>query len=292
MNKEYNLSYVLSTYNKFPFVQVTLPYLINACKEDEEIVVVDGGSNDGTSAYLQKLFEEGKIHQFISEKDHGEGHGYNKSFLKTRGELIKIVSDDDAYYFEGIEQCKKFMLGHPEIEVLGADGFAVNNSLQKNEFSQRYDIERFKKWQVNKKPFIFCGLSMMFRRDALPVIGFVNSNYIITDFEYTLRITSGKAKIAWYTGLVYVNIINAQSNSGTQWRRMETEREKLEQLYFNKRILIPFQTKDKVKNIFRPLKKKLFPQKMIEPVNYFEIYQQSMQYLIEGNKGIKHEYLY
>jgi glycosyltransferase involved in cell wall biosynthesis len=273
-------------------VQVTLPYLINACKEDEEIVVVDGGSNDGTSAYLQKLFEEGKIHQFISEKDHGEGHGYNKSFLKTRGELIKIVSDDDAYYFEGIEQCKKFMLGHPEIEVLGADGFAVNNSLQKNEFSQRYDIERFKKWQGNKKPFIFCGLSMMFRRDALPVIGLVNNNFIITDFEYTLRITSGKAKIAWYTGLVYVNIINAQSNSGTQWRRMEMEREKLEQLYFNKRILIPFQTKDKVKNIFRPLKKKLFPQKMIEPVNYFEIYQQSMQYLIEGNKGIKHDYLY
>lgn len=290
--EEKNLSYVLTTFNKLSYLKTTLPDLINACGGDEEIVVYDGGSSDGSKEYLQKLFDEGKIHQYVSEKDYGEANGYNKAMLQAKGKIIKIISDDDAYYYSGIKKCKEFLLEHPEIHIMGADGFGVNNLLQHNNFSRRYSINDFKEWKQNRKPFIFCGLSLLFRKDALPLLGLWNPNYLIIDFEYTLRVSASKANIAWYTGLLYINIINQQSNSGRHWKRMETEKEKLEQLYFNKKSLLRFETKDKLKNLVRPIKYKFFPEKIVSPLSYQEIYGQSRQLLEETNQTTEYAFLY
>lgn len=290
--REINLSYVLTTFNKLSYLKVTLPQLIDACLEDEEIVVFDGGSSDGTKEYLEQLYKEGKIQQFRSEKDFGEANGYNKAMLSARGTVIKIISDDDAYYFPGIRKCKEFLLAHPEVHLIGADGFGVNNLLQHNEFSKRNAIEQFRQWQQNRRPFIFCGLSLIFRKDALPLLGLWNPNYIIIDFEYTLRVSASKAKIGWYTGLVYVNIVNERSNSGNHWRRMEIEKERLEQLYFNKRPLVSFETKDRIKNLLRPIKHKLFPEKVSNPQSYESVYTQSMYLLNEHNQAASNEIIY
>ncbi|MCU0361204.1 MAG: glycosyltransferase, partial [Bacteroidia bacterium] len=70
----FTLTYVLTTYNKLDYLKITLPFLIQACKKDEEIVVVDGGSSDGTKDFLENLLKENKIHQLLSQKDYGEAH--------------------------------------------------------------------------------------------------------------------------------------------------------------------------------------------------------------------------
>ena len=138
--RTFNLSYVLTTFNKLSYLKVTLPSLIEACEEDEEIVVYDGGSTDGTREYLEQLYRENKIHQFVSEKDYGEANGYNKAMLDARGAIIKIISDDDAYEFESIHYCKRYMIEHPEIHLVASDGFGVNNLLQHNKFTRRYAL--------------------------------------------------------------------------------------------------------------------------------------------------------
>lgn len=287
-----NLSYVLTTFNKLAYLQVTLPDLVKACKEDEEIIVYDGGSTDGTREYLQGFFDRGQIHQFVSERDFGEANGYNKAMMAAKGEVIKIISDDDAYDYEAIAYCKNFMLQNKEVHLVAADGFGVNNLLQKNEFSRRHAVNSFREWKASKRPFIFCGLSILLRKDALPLMGLWNTNYLIIDFEYALRVTASKARIGWFTGVNYVNIVNERSNSGTQWRRMEIERQQLESIYFNKRPFISFQTSDKLKNLVRPIKYRFFPAKKSNPLSYPEIYRQSVQLLKEENRSIKHEVLY
>lgn len=290
-SRKIGLSYVLTTFNKLSYLKVTMPALIDACGLDEEIVVFDGGSTDGTKEYLQQLFDNGQIHQYVSERDFGEANGYNKAILCAKGEVIKIISDDDAYNYVGIKKCKEFLLANPDVHLVGADGYGVNNLLQHNQFSQRFAIQDFKKWQQTRKPFIFCGLSIIFRKDALPLIGFWNPNFIIIDFEYTLRVTASKAKLGWYTGLLYVNIVNQQSNSGRHWKRMEMERERLEQFYFGTKPFLSYETKDRLKNIFRPVKYRLFPKTIANPVSYESIYQQSMQLLAESGQSSTNEVL-
>ncbi len=289
MNSDHgiNLSYVLTTFNKLKYLKVTLPDLIAACGPDEEIVVFDGYSTDGTREYLHELFSEGKIHQFVSEKDKGEAHGYNKAMLAAKGTLIKIISDDDAYDYNAIRRCKEFMLDRPALQLVAADGFGVNNLLQTNQFDRRNAVNNFKQWQRDRTPFIFCGLSIILRKDAIPLLGLWDCNYLIIDFEYSLRASASKAKLGWYTGLFYVNIVNANSNSGTQWRRMEIEKEKLTTLYFGRRPLISFRQKDRIKNLFRPLKRKLFKEISTQSESYESIYSKSMELLRSENQQIQ-----
>ena len=59
--KEYRISYVLTTYNKLPYLKQVLGRLVETRRDDEEIVVCDGGSKDGTPAYLQELYDAGLI---------------------------------------------------------------------------------------------------------------------------------------------------------------------------------------------------------------------------------------
>lgn len=228
-----NLSYVLTTYNKLEYLSVTLPLLIQAKKNDEEIIVVDGGSNDGTDTYLQNLFNQGKINQFISQKDYGEAHGTNKAFLLAKGEIIKIITDDDVFHFPTIELCKNFMLKNKDIDMIGFDGLGFNMCQTSNNYSQSKFIEGFKKWKINKNPFMFCGLSYTIRKQSLAYMGLFNPNFTMVDNEYSIRISSMKTKICFYTGLGFVNIVNASSNSSKFYQKINKEKKILHKIYPN-----------------------------------------------------------
>ncbi|MEN9524552.1 MAG: hypothetical protein RL536_621, partial [Candidatus Parcubacteria bacterium] len=122
MEKQINLSYIIVTKNKLRYFRQGLKRLCEQKKDDEEILIGDGDSNDGTKEYLAELSSSRKIDNYISEPDYCESHALNKLFLKARGTLIKIINDDDSYYFPTIAACKEFMLEHPEIDVLGTEG--------------------------------------------------------------------------------------------------------------------------------------------------------------------------
>ena len=88
------LSYIIATRNKLPYLKTGLKKLIAAKKPDEEILVADGASTDGTKEYLEELKKEGKIDFYLSEPDYAESHALNKLFLLANGTLIKIINDD------------------------------------------------------------------------------------------------------------------------------------------------------------------------------------------------------
>ncbi|MGI0484478.1 glycosyltransferase [Pantanalinema rosaneae CENA516] len=222
------LSYVITTRNKLPYLREVMQRLLENVQADEEIVVADGASTDGTVDYLKDLYEQGKIHQFISEPDKGEAHGYNKCLLMARGELIKIITDDDVFYYPGIQECKQFMLAHPDIDVLGTQGASGGGCLSPQEFTQYLD--RYKAWKETVRAFDFSGLGLMIRRSSIPLTGLFNTNFLWVDCEFTYRITSRHVNLAWFTGLCWVHCGNLQSNS-RQWKRMRLDMDRLDKFY-------------------------------------------------------------
>ena len=217
-----SLSYVMTTRNRLPLLRVVLSRLIEHRSDDEEILVVDGASTDGTAGYLSDLLERGLIQHFSSQPDHGEAHGLNRGIVQAKGRLIKVMSDDDAYYWKGIEACKDFMLEHEEVDVLGSNGGGTDWALS-DPFA-RFDYEQlFLRWQHDHSCFGFCGLGLMIRRDSLPLVGLFNPAFVRVDMEFALRITQGPCRLAWHLGCDYLRIGHDQSNGIAQKTRLAEE---------------------------------------------------------------------
>lgn len=227
-----NLSYILTTKNKLPYLKISLGKLLQQKKNGEEILIADCESTDGTRKYLTELKESGKIDYLVSEPDYGESHALNKLLLAAQGKLIKVITDDDIFHYPSIDLHREFMLAHPEIDFLSSNG-GFKNQIKTDEPRPLDYTNDYKRWMKNGTPFSFCGLSTMFRRSSLPLIGLWNPSFRRADMEFSLRLTAGKANIAWHTGYSYVNVSNPQSVSIVYTKKIKGETDRLNKFYLN-----------------------------------------------------------
>lgn len=225
-----NLSYVLVTRNKLAFLRHSFPRLLSSVRDDEEIVVIDGASTDGTTEYLGDLYAAGKIHQFLSEPDKGEPHALNKGLLMARGELVKDVTDDDIFHFSTLQLCKEYMLANPEVDVMASDGYLAYwdrpGHVELTQAIQDYEI-----WSREGRPFVFPGLSVLLRRKSLPLLGLFSTTVMSVDHEYCRRVSSLPVCIAWCSRLSFVHLCNPASNESLHYQRVLEEIRRFKQLY-------------------------------------------------------------
>ncbi|WP_125916575.1 glycosyltransferase [Hymenobacter coccineus] len=291
------ISFMISTFNKVDYLKLVLTDLINNIQADEEIVVVDGGSTDGSVEFLQNLADRQLIHAFISEKDSGEGHGFNKAILLSKGKIVTFLTDDDAFNYEGLRVCKAFMLEHPKLDFLftgGADyQFQLTNTI--NYFTPVYE-EWVKEYALSSKAFSFCMLGSMMNKSSLPLLGLINPTIRRADAEFSLRITFSKIKIAFYPPPCYVRILNNNSNSAVFSKKIKEETEMLNALYGVYLDGPPPQLEQTtflkhIKNIIRPLYRTVFPVTLVSntgnstenstfhPFPYIEAYAYAKEWL-------------
>lgn len=224
MNK-IKLSYVITTYNKLPFLLESMPRLISAKKPDEEIIVVDGNSSDGSQEYLGHLFQEKKIDQYKSEIDFGEAHGFNKALLMAQGTLIKIITDDDLFDYAKISKCRVYMedLKNSDIDIVLSPVININD-YRKKEYNIIAKIENPIKFELYRQPFNTCGLGIMLRKSSIPLLGLFNPSFVWVDYEYLMRVCYSKANVAIFNSPLAVRFGNTQSNSHKFSKRLDIEK--------------------------------------------------------------------
>jgi len=193
---------------------------------DEEIVVVDGNSTDGTKKYLQTLFDEGKIHQYVSAPDHNQAHAWNKAMLMAGGTIIKKIIDDDVFCYKAIRECKNYMLLNPGIDVMISNDLWGSLYNHKN-IQKLTRLPQFEKWNNGLTPsFTFGDVHMLIRKSSLAYIGLYNTAYVMMDWEYSLRISYLKANIAYYTGYNALSVAHPQTVSSLKNNKLIEEQGK------------------------------------------------------------------
>ncbi|MDO3627494.1 glycosyltransferase [Mucilaginibacter sp. BT774] len=210
---QFNLSYIIATRNRLSFLKITLENLLRSLHADEEIVVVDGDSSDGSKEYLMELFEKNKIHQYLSEPDRNQANAWNKAMLMARGKILKKIMDDDVFCYYAIRRCKQYMLDHPEADALiSNDLSSALNDHGKIDRHSRYP--QFEKWSKGIVPsFTFGDVHMLIRKSSLAYLGLYNVSFTMMDWEYALRISYLNANIVFYTGYNALNVFHSQTVS-------------------------------------------------------------------------------
>jgi glycosyltransferase involved in cell wall biosynthesis len=123
MSKEYQnmplLSVIIPTVNRAKYIERCL---VSVFKEIEtnyrntEVIVIDGGSSDGTLEILKKY--DHRITYWTSEPDSGVSEAVNKGLAKSSGDIIRFIGDDDELMPRRLEYMVRYLVEHPEIDVL------------------------------------------------------------------------------------------------------------------------------------------------------------------------------
>ncbi len=215
-----NLSYIIATHNRFTFLKITLDRLINKIQPGEEIVVVDGDSTDGSKEYLQQLFEQRKIHQFVSEPDRNQAHAWNKAMLMAKGIVIKKIIDDDVFCYDAIRKCKQFMLQNPRVDLIISNDLSSTLNNYK-EIQKHSRLPQFQNWAGGATPsFTFGDVHMLIRKSSLAFIGLYNTDFVMMDWEYSLRVSYLKANIAYYTGYNALSVAHPDTTTSKKNERL------------------------------------------------------------------------
>ena len=92
------LSIVIPSYNQAQYLPVTLDSVFAQQPPPFQVIVVDGGSTDGTLEILETYASKYPELEWLSEPDDGPADAVNKGLARVRGDIIGIQSSDDIYY--------------------------------------------------------------------------------------------------------------------------------------------------------------------------------------------------
>lgn len=119
-----DVSIVMPSLNQVQYIERALRSILEQeTKFSLEVIVMDGGSTDGSLEILSRIAIEsqGRLHWY-SEADRGPAHAVNKAMAKARGEVIGWLNADDLYTPGAIERAVKAMLKNPEWCMLYGQG--------------------------------------------------------------------------------------------------------------------------------------------------------------------------
>jgi len=125
------VSVIIPTYNKAPFIREAIDSVLAQTFKDLEILVIDDGSTDETAAVLKSYLDTGQISYFY-QANQGPSAARNKGLAQAKGQYIKFLDSDDFLYPEQIEKQIRDIEQEPGvISITDCVILKLNGSLEK-----------------------------------------------------------------------------------------------------------------------------------------------------------------
>ena len=245
------ISVITVVFNAKDDLEYTLKSIISQEFKSFEVIVIDGGSTDGTLQILEQYSNH--IDFWVSEPDDGIYHAMNKGIHESKGKWLNFMNAGDCYFNNNVLQ-----------DIFSQNNYNDEDILIGNSVIDYKDFSRV--MTVNKSNQLWKGLffkhqSAFIKRSYHSENLYNIKNVISADFEFFYTAFSLKKKI------LFLNVIIAIFNSGgiSDTRRVEAIKGILNslnnsnKLYFNRLIFFIFQIKI---NQIKSFIKKILPAKV------------------------------
>ena len=177
------ISVVIPSYNQADFIERTLLSVLHQGYPNLELIVVDGGSTDGTLSILERY--RSSITHIISERDDGQSDALNKGFSLATGDIFGWLNSDDLYLPESFSRVVRAFDGDPARLVVYGDWLYVDIN---DRVIRRETALPFSLGQLKYEGFHANAQSMFWRKEVHQEFGQFNTRLHRTmDYEMILR---------------------------------------------------------------------------------------------------------
>lgn len=109
------ISIVIPSYNKAKYIQKTLDSIVSQNYQNFEVIIQDGGSNDGTLDVIKKYsIKYPKYIKYESKRDGGQLDAINKGLKKAKGDIVTFINADDVYEDGAFESVVGHYIENPD----------------------------------------------------------------------------------------------------------------------------------------------------------------------------------
>lgn len=210
------VSIIISVLNGVSVLEKCINSVFKQNFEDYELIIIDGGSDDGTVKILEKY--SNKIDYWKSENDLGVFDAWNKALNKSMGEWICFIGSDDLLLPNSLSRYMT-IANFPEVNFVSSRVMMVDdNGIEVGAIGKPWDFDG----QSGGMGVVHCGA--LHHRSLFDEYGAFDHIYKLSgDFDFLLRV--GKNIQASFLNEVTVNMCDTgQSRVQVKDVIMETSR--------------------------------------------------------------------
>lgn len=211
------VSIVVATFNAAAHLERCLDSIFSQHFTDWELLVFDGGSQDGTIDIIRRYAS--RIAYWQSQPDGGIYDAWNQALARAQGEYICFLGADDAWSDVGTLSCLFTAIGDSEYDLVTSQGFIFEPGGGKGfVFGSPWSYIRM------QRRMVVCHPGLLHRRVLFDIHGPFDSRFRITgDYDFLLRLPADLRTLHVDTPSV---LIEAGGISRTQiFRRLREQRE-------------------------------------------------------------------
>lgn len=183
-------SVVVPNLNGAAYLPETLASLEAQGDPELEVIVVDGGSTDGSLEIARDWLAARRNGLLIAEPDTGQANAINKGFRRATGEIVGWLNSDDLLTTGSLERASTAFAADPGVDFVwgfclciappGAPRYIINPFVRRDFSALRSHMN-----------FVPQPGTWM-RRSVLDRFGYLDESYHYSfDYEYFLRICTG-----------------------------------------------------------------------------------------------------
>lgn len=177
------ISVVMPSFNQKRFVEDAIESVLQQEYERKELVVIDGGSTDGTVDVLRKY--DRHIAYWVSESDSGQSSALNKGFRHVNGEILGWLNSDDVYMPGAFSLGVETFRARPGASVVFGDHAEIDECGDVLRVVHSFD---FSVAQLVYEGFHCNAQAMLWKRDLMEEFGeFDMSLHRTMDYDMILR---------------------------------------------------------------------------------------------------------
>ena len=173
---------VVPTFNRFDRLKRCIDKIRRNVTAAHEVIVVDGGSTDGTRGWLA---DQGDLRIIFEPRREGAVRAFNKGFKAATGHYVMWLNDD-AFPLPGSVEAAIEMLEHPDLSEVGMVAFYHNWHSPHNVLDQvEFEGVAYQMCHVRGYPYANFGL---IRRSLLERLGYADERYYFFAFDPDLSL--------------------------------------------------------------------------------------------------------
>jgi len=181
------ISVVIPTYNRIALVERAIDSVLRQSIKPFDIIVVDDGSDDGTSEMIQKKYRSINL---VQQQNSGVSAARNNGIKHAKGDWIALLDSDDEWTEKKLENQVNRLIKNPDYHFCHTNEIWIRNGVRVNQKKRHQKYGGY----IFDKCLDICRISpssTLFKKNILEHVGWFDTQLpVCEDYDLWLRITA------------------------------------------------------------------------------------------------------